>query len=159
MLNLRRGLAVLAAALLLGPASAAIASDAPDPARCAPDGVALGGYDVVSYFQQDPRPRAGRPDLAVDHEGLTYWFSEEANRQRFLSDRDRYLPEYGGWCSTNLAMGRLACPDYTNFKIEDDALLLFEHVGFTNGRDVWDADPARHRASADLNWRRLSARQ
>ena len=39
-------------------------------------------------------------------------------------------------------MGRLACPDYTNFKIEDGRLLLFELTGFTNGRTVWNSDPA-----------------
>jgi hypothetical protein len=49
-------------------------------------------------------------------------------------------------------MGRLACPDYANFKIEDGRLLLFERVGFTNGRDVWNSDPMLHRAQANENF-------
>ncbi len=62
-----------------------------------------------------------------------------------------YLPRYQGWCAATLSMGRLACPDYTNFKIEDGQLLLFELVGFTNGRSLWNSDPIGFRARADTN--------
>jgi hypothetical protein len=52
-------------------------------------------------------------------------------------------------------MGRLVCPDYTNFKIEDGRLLLFEIAGFTNGRTIWDSDPTGFRQQADANFKRL----
>ena len=48
-------------------------------------------------------------------------------------------------------MGRLACPDYTNFKIENGDLLLFELAGFTNGRTLWNSDPSGFRERADAN--------
>ena len=122
---------------------------------CAPDGVALGGYDVISYYQQDG-PILGLDSLTASYNNLTYRFSNAENMALFLNNPDEYLPTYLGWCSTNLAMGRLACPDYTNFKIEDGRLLLFEHAGFTNGRDVWNTDPTNHRRMADTNFQRFS---
>ncbi len=122
---------------------------------CAPDGVALDGYDVVSY-RQGLAPLHGSDEFTTIYNELTYRFVNAANRDIFIADPKRYLPTYLGWCSTNLAMGRLACPDYTNFKIENGYLLLSEHVGFTNGRDVWNSDPAHHKRLAVGNFDLLS---
>jgi hypothetical protein len=128
-----------------------------DGSVCAPDGIALGGYDVVSYHRADG-PVAGVAMYSAEHDTLIYLFTNAVNRDAFVAEPDRYLPSYMGWCSTNLSMGRLACPDFTNFKIEDRRLLLFERVGFTNGRDVWDSDPLTHRTQADANFLRLSGK-
>lgn len=121
---------------------------AEDAHPCAPEGVAVGGYDLVSYHQPDG-PVLGSESLAARHNGLSYHFSSAAHLAKFQADPERYLPRYQGWCATNLSFGRLACPEYTNFKLEDGDLLLFEHHGFTNGRSLWNADPLAHRRSAD----------
>ncbi|MEM1141828.1 MAG: YHS domain-containing (seleno)protein [Pseudomonadota bacterium] len=118
--------------------------------NCSPDGVAVGGYDLVSYRQPDG-PKIGDPSLAVERDGLRYFFISERNRQRFQDAPDDFLPRYQGWCAATLSMGRLACPDYTNFKIEDGELLLFELTGFTNGRTLWNSDPFNFRRRADDN--------
>ncbi len=123
---------------------------------CAPDGVAVGGYDLVSYHQPDG-PRPGQKAFEVEREGLRYRFASAENLARFEAAPDDYLPRYRGWCAATLAMGRLTCPDYTNFKIENGELLLFELVGFTNGRTVWDSDPNGFRTRADENARQLLA--
>lgn len=140
-------------AVLLG--VAASASDAPanvhDWRICTPDGIALAGYDVVSYWQGDA-PLVGNAAYETAVGELTYRFANAANRQSFIDDPGRYLPTYQGWCSTNLSMGSLACPDYTNFQIEEGRLLLFEQIGFSNGKDVWNADPLLHRRQADSNF-------
>ena len=115
---------------------------------CAPDGIALGGYDVVSYFADDG-PYFGKPEHAAEHNGLTYLFANVENLSSFKADRKRYLPRYGGWCAATLSTGALTCPEYSNFKIEDGSLLLFEHSGFTNGRTLWDTSPLEHRQRAD----------
>lgn len=126
-----------------------------DVSVCAPDGVALGGYDLVSYFSE-AGPQAGLAEFTVEHNGLLYRFTNEDNRADFVEAPQQYLPSYRGWCSTNLSMGRLACPDYTNYKIEHGRLLFFERVGFTNGLDVWNSDPLLHRRQADQNFVLLS---
>jgi hypothetical protein len=109
---------------------------------------AVGGYDLVSYHAADGPIRGSSAITAVYAERL-YQFVDDTNRSRFLADPKKYLPRYQGWCATSLAMGRLVIPDFTNFKIEDGSLLLFEHTGFTNGRTLWDTDPSGFRARAD----------
>ena len=110
--------------------------------------IAVGGYDLVSYHAADGPVRGSSAITAVYAERV-YQFVDDSNRAQFLADPKKYLPRYQGWCATSLSMGRLSVPDYTNFKIEDDSLLLFEHNGFTNGRTLWDTDPSGFRARAD----------
>ena len=122
-----------------------------NPAECAPDGVANGGYDLISY-REEGGPRYGSAEFPAGHGGLTYLFETAENRDRFLADPERFLPAYSGWCAVTLALGRLTCPDYENFKIEDDRLLLFELTGFTNGQTLWNSNPGRYRGLADGNY-------
>lgn len=122
---------------------------------CAPDGVAVGGYDPVSYRRPDG-PLRGSGDWQADFEGRTYRFATQANRDAFVAYPARYVPAYAGFCAITLALGRLTCPEYTNFKIEDDRLYLFEVTGFTNGRTLWNSDAAGYRRQADANYRRLT---
>lgn len=134
--------------------AAATAAAETDSHACAPDGVAVGGFDLVSYHQAGG-PSPGDEALTHELDGLTYRFTSEANLSRFRQAPQSYLPVYQGWCAATLAMGRLVCPDYTNFKIEDGRLLLFEIAGFTNGRTIWDSDPTGFRQQADANFKRL----
>ena len=122
-----------------------------NPAECASDGIGNGGYDLISY-RTEGGPRFGSAEFPAEHGGLTYLFETAAHRDQFLDAPERYLPAYSGWCAVTLALGRLTCPDYTNFKIEDDRLLLFELTGFTNGQSLWNSDPGRFRDLADDNY-------
>lgn len=129
---------------------------APDAKRCWVDARALGGYDPVSY--RAARPLRGVAELSARHEGATYVFATPENRDRFLADPERFVPRYAGWCAMSLALGAFVCPDYENYKIEEGELLLFETTVFTNGRTVWNQDPARHRAEADRHYLAGAAR-
>ena len=140
--------------LLLWMAAPAVVPAADDYHRCAPDGIGVAGFDLVSYHQHGG-PQRGLAVHSTEAGGLEYRFASDANLQVFLADPDKYLPVYRGWCAATLSMGRLACPDYTNFKIEDGRLLLFELAGFTNGRTLWDSDPVGFRRRADDNARKL----
>ncbi len=122
---------------------------------CHEDGVAIGGFDPVSYRQPDG-PVAGTADYSADHDGATYRFANAANLETFLADPARYVPAYSGFCAVTLALGRVTCPDYTNFQIEDDRLLLFEVTGFTNGRTLWNTDAPGFREKADDNFSLLN---
>ncbi len=122
-----------------------------NPAICAPDGIAIGGYDLVSYHQTDG-PVRGDVQWAVTHNELTYLFSTPQNQKAFQQDPEQYLPRYAGWCAISLALGQLTCPDYGNYQIENGQLLLFETTGFTNGRVVWNTDRKGNRKKADSNY-------
>jgi hypothetical protein len=147
-------MAVMLAACLVGVASAQ--GGGRTIAVCAADGIALGGNDLVSYFT-GAAPTAGLPEFRVEHGGLGYLFASAENRDAFIANPERYLPAYGGWCATTVALGALACPDFSNYKIEDGRLLLFETAAFTNGRALWDTDPPGYRRRADSSYPQLTA--
>lgn len=126
-----------------------------DWAMCMPDGIAVGGYDLISYWQPDG-PVAGSKAFAAKHDGATYLFASESNLQKFQQNPKRYMPAYSGFCAITLALGRVTCPEYTNFQIENDQLLLFEVTGFTNGRTLWNSDATSFRQQADDNFDRLT---
>ncbi|MCH9695315.1 MAG: hypothetical protein K0U72_12465 [Gammaproteobacteria bacterium] len=126
-----------------------------DWSMCSPDGVSLGGYDVVSYRDPDG-PVMGDSQFSAAHAGRTYWFASDERRLQFLERPDYYLPAYSGFCAITLALGRVTCPEYTNFKLEDDRLYLFEVTGFTNGRVLWNSDSSGFRRQADDNFAELS---
>lgn len=122
--------------------------------HCSPDGIGVGGFDLVSYHQAGG-PLPGLAEYEVKRDGLSYRFASAENLALFQAAPEDYLPRYRGWCAATLSMGRLTCPDYTNFKIEDGELLLFELAGFTNGRTLWNSDPLGFRERADENARKL----
>ena len=117
---------------------------------CAIDGVAIDGYDLISYHQPDG-PVKGTPEYTVAQKQTVYHFVNASNKALFEANPEKYLPVYRGWCAATLAMGRLVCSDYTNFKLEDGRLLFFELAGFTNGRTLWNSDPQGFRQRADAN--------
>ena len=124
---------------------------APDPHRCLTGEFGLGGFDPVSY--RSGAPQRGRAEYAAEHEGFRYAFVDAVNLAAFRADPDAYLSRYGGWCAMSLARGSFTCPDYENFQIEDDSLLLFETTVFTNGRTLWNVDRSGNRARAERNYR------
>ncbi len=126
-----------------------------DRSMCAMDGVAVGGFDLISYRHRDG-PVPGTAKYSMEYNGSKYLFANQANLDTFRADAERYLPAYAGFCAITLALGRVTCPEYSNFKIEDDRLLLFEVTGFTNGRTLWNTDPEDFRNKADANFEKLN---
>lgn len=121
---------------------------------CSKGGVAVGGYDLVSY-RREGGPRFGSAEFSVQYGGDIFLFENVENRETFLSAPNQYLPNYGGWCAISMALGAQTCPDYGNFKIENGDLLLFEVTAFTNGRALWNTDPPKYRTKADVHYQQL----
>src|SRR5450755_4744013 len=66
------------------------------------DGVAIRGYDPVSYFSLN-KALKGNKELSFSDHGIKYHFATESNRRLFQADPQKYEPQYGGWCA--YAMG------------------------------------------------------
>jgi hypothetical protein len=66
------------------------------------EGLALNGYDPVSYFQKGKAIK-GKSSIAVVHDGVKYRFATEAHKTLFVNSPSSYEPQYGGWCA--YAMG------------------------------------------------------
>ncbi|OYU79224.1 MAG: YHS domain protein [Flavobacterium sp. BFFFF1] len=117
--------------------------------------VAIQGYDPVSYFKQG-KALKGKKDLAVAHDGITYYFSSASNKDLFLKNPAGYEPQYGGWCA--YAMGANAEKveiDPETFKILDGKLYLFYNAYFNNTLKSWNKDEKKLKPAADNNWKKF----
>ena len=73
----------------------------------------LGGVDVVSYFQINAitpqtvntnyQPLMGDKRFQTTYRGYTYYFSDCINLQIFNKNPNKYIPQFGGYCSFGMA--------------------------------------------------------
>jgi len=115
--------------------------------------VAVQGYDVVSYFKLNKAVK-GKKTLALNYEGVVYYFSTEANKEAFKKNPVSYEPQYGGWCA--FAMGDSNSKveiDPETFKIVDGKLYLFYNAFFNNTLKSWNKDEVNLKRKADTNWK------
>jgi YHS domain-containing protein len=117
-------------------------------------GVALGGYDAVSYFTNSKAVK-GNKDHAVNWKGATWLFSSAANRQRFAADPEAFAPQYGGHCSNQMSLGNLSDIDPEVWRVIDNRLYLFGHEA---GRVRWAKDTGQRISEADQHWLRYIGR-
>ena len=120
----------------------------------AENGLALQGYDAVSYFHGGLLK--GKPHFHALHMGTRYWFSNPANRELFMKDPLRYLPEYGGWCAYAMGEnGEKVAVDPETYKIKDGRLYLFYNAFLNNTLKKWNAREEELLPKADIHWREL----
>jgi YHS domain-containing protein len=118
------------------------------------DGLALEGYDVVSYFTG--KPVEGNKKYSVNFKSTNYYFNSEANKKLFISNPSKYLPQYGGYCAYAMGLdGSLVEIDPETYKIIEGKLYLFYNAYFNNTKTKWDKDEKNLKAKADKNWKLL----
>jgi YHS domain-containing protein len=119
------------------------------------EGVAISGYDPVAYFSQNKAIK-GKKDMAVYHQGVTYYFSSAANKELFKANPSKYEPEYGGWCAYAMGeKGEKVSVDPETFKIVNGKLYLFYNHFFNNTLKDWNKNEATLKSKADANWPKL----
>ena len=110
------------------------------------------GYDVVSYF--DNKAQKGDKKYTVDHEGVKFKFTSKENLDKFTSDPESFIPQYGGYCA--YAIGKNADKVKINpetFEIRDGKLYLFYNTIFANTLEKWLEEGAENlKSQADQNW-------
>ncbi|MEQ8964353.1 MAG: YHS domain-containing (seleno)protein [Azospirillaceae bacterium] len=120
-------------------------------------GFAVSGYDVVSYFdlgqnpvgERQPAPLPGKASITAEHNGATWAFATEENRERFLADPARYVPEYDGHCAYGVALEGKVPGNPLLWRIVDGELYLNVSqtvVGF------WEEDIPGFIDKAETNW-------
>lgn len=87
-------------------------------------GLALKGYDTVSYFH-DAKALSGDRKKGLKHNGLIRYFSSDENKLMFKTFPDKFLPQYGGYCASAVASGLTADIDPEIWHIEAGKLYLF----------------------------------
>ncbi|WP_437440784.1 YHS domain-containing (seleno)protein [Ruegeria arenilitoris] len=83
----------------------------------------MNGYDVMTYWQGGD-PQKGDPEITAQHNGATWVFLSEENRQAFLSDPTKYAPQYGGYCAYAASQNAVADVDPFAWRIWDEKLYL-----------------------------------
>ena len=136
-----------ACAIVLATGSVAFAGKAPVNASFV-SGTGAGGYDVVAYFAQSDAIK-GDAAITAEHDGVTYRFASTANRDAFIADPARYLPQYGGYCAYAVSQGHTADVDPEAWTIVDGKLYLNYSKEV---RAIWQSDVPRHIRLADENW-------
>jgi YHS domain-containing protein len=118
-------------------------------------GLALQGYDPVSYFTG--KPLKGNKTYAANYKGIIYWFTNAANLETFKKAPQNYEPQYGGWCA--YAMGKTGDKveiDPETFKIISGKLYVFYNKWLNNTLDSWNKNEAVLKQQADANWKKIN---
>ncbi len=114
-------------------------------------GVAMEGYDPVSYFNS--KPTAGQSGYSYQFEGAWYYFSSSENLGIFKLTPEKYVPQYGGWCA--YAMGETGDKvkiDPETFRITDGKLYLFYNFRGNNTLIPWKQNELPLMEKANKNW-------
>lgn len=122
------------------------------------NGVALQGYDAVSYFDSAPQP--GDAGIAVNHAGATWLFANEANKVRFVENPEAFMPAYGGWCAWAMINGSKVKVNPKRYKIIDGVNYLFYSTLWADTLDKWNESSQKNGEqslirSADAQWQKL----
>lgn len=148
--------AVLAATLLLS-ACAPLVTQSPgqgySPVNAVAEGDAkhlmLFGHDVVSYFTEGTH-RKGSANIRSDYKGVTFYFSKPEHKTLFDAAPEKYLPQYGGYCSNGIVYGIPWGGDANTWRIIDGKLYIFGGAG---SRDGFLVNLPQHLALADKYWK------
>jgi YHS domain-containing protein len=110
------------------------------------NGIALGGYDVVSYFDSGKAVKGSKQNTAALN-GASYFFSTNENQKTFEAQPLKYLPAYEGYCALAVSYGKKISIDPQTFKITDGKLYLF-YNGNSGGKkvnslDTWNKNEQR----------------
>ena len=115
------------------------------------DGVAVKGYDVVSYFDQK-KPIKGDPKYSYQYNGAKYDFISDQHLALFTKNPEAYLPQYGGYCALATSMGHKADIDPESWAVIDGKLYLNSSKG---AQKLFNKVPHFAIKRADQNWAKL----
>lgn len=148
---LKRARTALAGALLLAmPFGAALASVHELVVADRRAGIALYGFDPVSYFLEGSA-KIGSDAHELIFDGFAWHFRSEANRAAFRAEPDVYVPRFGGYDPVALMRGAPVAGNPAIFAVHEGRLYLFQKP---ESRDEFLADPATAAEAARANWAR-----
>ncbi len=150
----------LAAIVLLAPAAlsgcTAMSAQNPSgklkPVNAVADGgderVMLKGADVVAYFTQG-RYVQGTPQFRSVHEGVVFRFASTEHKAAFDAAPQKYLPQYGGFCTNGIVYGIPWGGDADTWRMIDGKLYIF---GGRGSQDAFELDVPGNMKLAEKYW-------
>lgn len=115
------------------------------------NGLAMAGYDPVSYFKG--KPMKGSSGITTVYDGVTYHFANQQDLDAFKKNPAAYEPQYGGWCAYAMgSTGEKVEVDPETYKIINGKLYLFYNHLFNNTLKSWNKNESYLKQKADQNW-------
>lgn len=142
---------IFAAAILfaLSPAAAVDAPRQPSPPVSASEvGIAIGGYDAVSYFSGSG-PAIGSAAFEHRWNGAVWRFASAAARDRFAADPAAFAPQFGGYCAWAVSQNYIAPGDPNVWRIVDGRLYLNFNA---RAKELWEAELGAAIERGKANW-------
>lgn len=66
----------------------------------------------------------GSPFITAEHQGATYFFATEERKKLFTAAPEKYAPQFGGFCTYGVALGKLFPVDISAWQVRDGKLYL-----------------------------------
>jgi YHS domain-containing protein len=123
-------------------------ADPPIAAVNTEHGLAIKGYDPVSYFTTR-KPTPGLAQYSTTYKGATYRFVSAENRDRFIASPEKFVPQYGGYCAYAISLNKIADIDPDEWAIVNNKLYL--NNGFL-AQSLWSLDKFGNIVRGDQNW-------
>jgi len=100
------------------------------------DGYIAGGYDVVTYFENNPI--VGDNKFVFKYDNVSFKFSSERTLNLFKHAPQKYMPQYGGWCAYAIALkNKRVTVNPNTYEIRDGKLYLFYNTRLINTHKKW----------------------
>lgn len=84
---------------------------------------AIDGYDTVAYWTENQAVE-GKKQYTYEYKGAKWRFATQKNMELFISEPEKYLPEYGGYCAWAMSDDRLAGVDGEAWTMYEGKLYL-----------------------------------
>ena len=154
MKHIRSFILVLAAALAAG--CAPLVTQSPgkglSPVNAVSEGddkhVMLFGHDVVSYFTEKTH-RLGNPAIKSVYKDVTFRFSKPEHKALFDAAPEKYIPQFGGYCTNGIVYGIPWGGDADVWQVIDGKLYIF---GGKGSHDAFMLDVPRNMQLANKYW-------
>lgn len=116
--------------------------------------IALQGYSPVSYLDLG-LAQHGKKAFKSEHEGLKYYFASAEQKSKFDANPEKYLPQFGGWCATGIAVGAKFRTNPNKFLVKNDKYYLFLYDLEVDAKELWLSDEEGMEAKAKKNWKQM----
>ncbi len=121
--------------------------------------LAIGGYDVVSYFTANKATK-GTKQFTATNNGVTYYFASAKNQKAFKANPTKYLPQCDGYCAWGVAEKNVKFPvNPETFKVVNGKLYLFFNGDFEgkpfNTLTEWNKEESKQLKNIDKAWSKI----
>ncbi len=111
-------------------------------------GVAFRGNDVVAIVN-GLGVVPGRASHTHVNDGVAYYFASEEAMKQFAAAPEKYMPQYGGYCTLGVALGKKLDGSPRFADIVDGKLYVFLNAAVF---EAYQKDKAGTIAKAEKNW-------